>query len=174
MFDIEKTIERLVKRGFTPADLKVPRPLTLAEWQEISKDTDLQDLHLYANTKAVDAVHDAEKKQAENKKNAKAWKQKAMWDGEAGYEEENAEAYKACELFAARYPQFSPQLENQNLLLYMKQNNIAVTFESLVQAFEHLASHGLLILLPSAIGIQGDEITGAALRNHPKLDILLQ
>ena len=91
--------------------------------------------------------------------------------------EETAAAVKETQKFAERFPQgqFATMPENRKKLIgWLKENNKAITYQNLVEAFENLTLAGDLILSPNVISVGSEvELTGEALRKYPRLDKLL-
>ena len=91
--------------------------------------------------------------------------------------EETAAAVKETQKFAERFPQgqFGTMPENRKKLIgWLKENNRAITYANLVEAFETLAIAGELVLSPNVISVGSEvEVTGEALRKYPRLDKLL-
>jgi len=91
--------------------------------------------------------------------------------------EETAAAVKETQKFAERFPQgqFATMPENRKkLIAWLKENNRAITYTNLVEAFETLAIAGDLVLSPNVISVGSEvEVTGEALRKYPRLHKLL-
>ena len=91
--------------------------------------------------------------------------------------EETAAAVRETQKFAERFPQgqFATMPENRKKLIeWLKENNKAITYANLVEAFESLAIAGDLVLSPNVISVGTEvEVTGEALRKYPRLDKLL-
>src|SRR5260370_3740356 len=101
---------------------------------------------------------------------------KKLWDNQTqATPEQAAEIWNALQRLRQAYPQFLPRAENEIVLLWLKERNMLVTFENLVQAFEANALEGRLYLNPSAIGAGSEsEVIGPALTSHHNFPLLIQ
>src|SRR5260370_13566262 len=101
---------------------------------------------------------------------------KKLWDNQTqATPEQAAEIWNALQRFRQAYPQFLPRAENEIVLLWLKERNMLVTFENIVQAFEANALEGRLYLNPSAIGARIEsEVIGPALTSHHNFPLLIQ
>src|SRR5260370_17614392 len=101
---------------------------------------------------------------------------KKLWDNQTqATPEQAAEIWNALQRFRQAYPQFLPRAENEIVLLWLKERNMLVTFENLVQAFEANALEGRLYLNPTAIGARIEsEVIGPALTSHHNFPLLIQ
>ncbi len=153
------TAESLTKRELTAREIHL-MPEPVYSW------------HQQNNLKNVEVALDAPRIQAENKKNSADAKSARIWADKAT-EEEIQESISEVAKFCQRYPQFvGSYVPNREALISWL--NLPCTARNLVSAFEDLASKGLLLLNPSAIGIgTEDAISGQRVVRHHELYRLL-
>jgi len=131
--------------------------------------------HEQNNRANVEKALDAPRIKAANVKNAEAAKSQRIWKNEAT-NEETEESVREVQKFVAVYPQFRADFvpNREALISFLREKNLSCVKANLVTAFEALASKGLLVLNPSAIGIGTEtEISGARVVRHPELYRLL-
>ena len=105
------------------------------------------------------------------------WDAKKLWDDVTKpTPEQAAEIASALERFKQTYPQFiQSRAENGIILLGLRDKNMAVTFENLVESFEDCAMKGLVHLNPSAIALGSQtDISGDELLHHQNFHKLIQ
>jgi len=156
------TAESLTNRELTAGEIQL-MPEPVYSW------------HQQNNLKNVEAALDAPRIQAGNKKNAVDAKSSRIWADKAT-EEEIQESISEVAKFCQRYPQFvgSYVPNREALISFLRERNLPCVKANLVTAFEDLASKGLLVLNPSAIGIgMESEISGYRVVRHPELYKLL-
>src|SRR6266403_2358820 len=110
--------------------------------------------HEQNNRANVEKALDAPRIKAANVKNAEAAKSQRIWKNEAT-NEETEESVREVQKFVAVYPQFRADFvpNREALISFLRERNLSCVKANLVTAFEALASKGLLVLNPSAIGI---------------------
>jgi len=148
-------------------------PLTRARINRMPADE--SDWHSRFNADEFTRAWGEDQAKAENKKNAEATKAGRMW-GDAASEEETQEAIQEVAIFCRAYPQFRGDFvpNREALISFLREKNLSCVKANLVTAFEHLASKGLLVLNPSALGIGTEsEISGQRVVRHPELYKLL-
>ena len=97
------------------------------------------------------------------------WDARKLWMDHTKPTPEQAEAILAAlERFKQTYPQFiQSRAENEIILLGLRDKNMAVTFENLVESFEDCAMKGLVHLNPSAIALGSQtDVSGDELLHH--------
>jgi len=79
------------------------------------------------------------------------------------------------EQFTARYPQFlTDKNENSCVLEYLKDNDLPVTYQNLVHAFEACVLSGSVVVSPARIGAGSEEeVTGDVLTRHRNVRVLM-
>src|SRR5258707_1265351 len=110
-----------------------------------------------------------------SKRAMEQWTVKRMFDDEASPEELDA-AVKEAQRFSASHPQFLGPTKPTNrtkLFQWLRERNLAITYENFCSGFAELAMAGELIVSAACIG-DDTELTGQALRNYPRLPELLQ
>jgi hypothetical protein len=148
-------------------------PLTYNQVQRMSSDE--IDFHSKLNKEEFEKALDAPRVKAENAKNLEAAKSQRMWKNEAT-NEETEESVNEVQRFVAAYPQFRADFvpNREALISFLREKNLPCVKANLVTAFEDLASKGLLVLNPSALGIGTEsEISGQRVVRHPELFRLL-
>jgi len=149
-------------------------PLTIAA---INRMSSLEvEFHEKFNTAEFNRALNEPKAIAESKATAEAEKTKRLWTDQATPEDTES-ALEEVAIFCQAFPQFvGSHLPNREALVeWLRMRNLPVTARNLVTAFQALGADGKLLLNPSAIGVGTEtEISGARLKNHPKLWVLLE
>jgi hypothetical protein len=164
-----------IKEGASEESL-VKRPLT---WDEFSRMEEAEShWHCVANSKNVDAVHEAHSSEVASTKAELRTQVRKLHRFEV--EDVPALANKMVQAggdFSRAYPQFP--LDNEEcknaILRYLKENVLLPTAENFAVAFKALAHLGKMSVNPSKTGLSDEtELSGASLQNSPHLNRLLQ
>jgi hypothetical protein len=164
-----------IKEGASEESL-VKRPLT---WDEFSRMGEAEShYHCVANSKNVDAVHEAHSSEVANVKAELRTQVRKLHRFEVP--DVPALANKMVQAggdFSRAYPQFP--LDNEDcknaILRYLKENVLLPTAENFAVAFKALAHLGKMSVNPSKTGLSDEtELSGIALQNSPHLNRLLQ
>ena len=150
-------------RQLTHAEVRAMSSSEL-RWHEIYNATNLE------NALALPGI-------AKERKEINAqWAAKSLWDDRTQPTPEQAAAIaNALERFKQTYPQFiQSRAENGIILLGLKDRNMPVTFENLVESFEDCAMRGLVHLNPSAIALGSQtDVSGDELLHHQNFHKLI-
>jgi len=136
---------------------------------------DESDWHSRFNADEFTRAWGEDQAKAENKKNSADAKSARIWADKAT-EEEIQESISEVAKFCQRYPQFvgSYVPNREAVISWLRTRNLPCVKANLVTAFEDLASKGLLVLNPSALGLGTEtEISGGRVVRHPELYKLL-
>jgi len=89
--------------------------------------------------------------------------------------EEAKRVLSELERFTARYPQFlTDKNENSCVLEHLKDNDLPVTYQNLVHAFEACVLSGRVVVSPARIGAgTEEEVTGDVLTQHRNVRVLM-
>jgi hypothetical protein len=89
--------------------------------------------------------------------------------------EEATKVLAEIERFTARYPQFlTDRSENSVILEYLKDNDLPVTYQNLVHAFEASVLSGSVVVSAARIGAgTEEEVTGSVLTQHRNVRVLM-
>jgi hypothetical protein len=150
-------------------------PRTIAEIRAMSSQQTLWEEAW--NSEDYFAALELQSKLAQAKDIDRQWAAKKLWDDQTEpTPEQSAEIWKSLEKFKQTYPQFiQSRVENQVVLLWLKDRNMEVTFPNLVESFEENAFAGKLWLNPSAISAGSEtEVSGQDLLRHHNFHKLLQ
>jgi hypothetical protein len=169
--NVERTIQRIKALGIT-ADLKVPRKLTIEEWN--SMHPEVQSYHLEANGAAVAAMDELEANKAAS----------AVKKADQGVDEyfatpdeaEQRRILKQGEQFAQRWRQFVVVEQNtQRIVDWILANRRARPTQSdFDEAMVTLTRNGELLIDLSKCNAGTGIITGWELKHHPLMHKILE
>lgn len=151
------------------------RELTAEEICNEMRRDELEFQETFNNAELTRALNEPARRER-NRRNKAAWDAKRCWDEKAS-PEETAAAIAEVQKFTTDYPQFLGEYSPANremLLSWLRDRNLPVTYDSLVQGFESLTLGGSLILDGGVCGVEDKEISGHALVAHPQIYKLLQ
>src|SRR5438552_1623093 len=150
-------------------------PRTIAEINSMSSQQSLWEEHF--NSEQYDRALALPGLAKERKEINAQWAAKSLWDDKTQpTPEQAAEIVNALERFKEIYPQFIPsRAENGIILTWLKERNLHVTFENLVESFEANALEGKVWLNPNAISAGSEtEVSDQQLLQHHNFSKLIQ
>lgn len=118
--------------------------------------------------------------QRHNKVEMKKVEAQQFWNrywgtGNQAAPDEATQVMAEIQRFTARYPQFlTNKAENSCVLEYLKDNDLPVTYQNLVRAFEACVLSGRAVVSPARIGAgTEEEVTGDVLTQHRNVRVLM-
>lgn len=163
-----------IKEGASEESL-VKRPLT---WDEFSKMGSAEShWHCVANSKAVDAVHEAHSKDVRQVHSlSKAGVAKLYANESETPEIDRDNAIHNFQVFMASYPQYiNLPVQAAAIFEWLRVKSLYPEVQHIETAFKALARDGKLKIDPSQTGLVDEtKVTGKALEFHPQVNRLLE
>jgi hypothetical protein len=150
------------------------RELSMREIQQMSADEAVWQETF--NKESFDKAFERDAVAGERKNINAQWAAKKIWDDVTKPTPEQSDAILAAlERFKQTYSQFiQSRAENGIILTRLKERNLHVTFENLVESFEANALEGKIWLNPNAINAGAEtEVSGQQLLNHHNFSKLI-